>query len=628
MDQFAWPGYADLAATAFPTFVNRDYLKNIPIDKQYDILRVTEVSAAEALFATPLSTYSFSDVVSMYYNGVFLQGQKLVVGGQYVLNKIEGYLKPGDRYLQLLDQITGTSIYVSVERFFGFDWKGGDIVGVRTSSSASDVSEEIVMNGDGIVFERGGSPLFTGIAGSATVANSSGLQTVTAWIGNHRSTLTIGTDDAATLTFQQRWPDNSVTTLPNSLSFASVAAGGFVAQANGSYRYTLDDNGNVLVVNADSSASLVNSVAQTLHNWGVGQLASIAQVAASQYQINQAAFTTSAGGVFGQYILNPLTNTYTSLGSYQVTTSPVNYLGGSQYFGNFFDMDYTVTTGYQTGAFSQSWYTPYIDWAANHLVSPAGTVNYFNSPGWGSLSDLPIGAFYESTSPANDPAPSIAASTPRLLNASGQGLSEYGLSTYDANADGKLSGAELTNLRAWVDANENGTAETGEIRTLANAGINEIRQINYIYYAAGNAVAAPAIVAAPAKPSEAVGIGRSNVAPAVPFSNYRSLRDTDNLFQTPGGGYIAWTAGQIKINYYSQSYLIGTDGTDAFDINYYAAYDGSYFNLGLIVNFLGGGGDDTVGGSTRNDNIWGGAGNDYLLSFTAINDNFARRLAA
>ncbi len=193
-------------------------------------------------------------------------------------------------------------------------------------------------------------------------------------------------------------------------------------------------------------------------------------------------------------------------------------------------------------------------------------------------------------------------------------MTESGLFALDTNHDGKLTGAELASLRAWVDGNENGVAETGEIKTLTDAGLTEIREINYIYYAAGNAVAAPATVAAPAKPGEAVTITRTNLAPSVPFSYYRTLRDTDNLYPVPGG-FITWTASQIKINYNSNSYLIGTDGNDAFDISYYAAYDGSYFNLSLIVSFLGGNGDDTVGGSIRSDNIWGGIGNDFLLGY-------------
>ena len=61
--------------------------------------------------------------------------------------------------------------------------------------------------------------------------------------------------------------------------------------------------------------------------------------------------------------------------------------------------------------------------------------------------------------------------------------------------------------------------------------------------------------------------------------------------------------------------MVGTDGADAFDIGYYAAYDGTYFNLNLVQDFYGGAGDDTVGGSTRADALWGGTGDDLLLGY-------------
>ncbi len=171
-----------------------------------------------------------------------------------------------------------------------------------------------------------------------------------------------------------------------------------------------------------------------------------------------------------------------SLSVGQDSTSGSIDFGGNYTVGQILNMDYHVVAAYDANMLQQTFYDYYNDSTSSDLVNTTSTTNY---GGIGSFYD-PIGAFYESTSPANDPAPSIATSTPRLLNASGQGVSEYGLSTYDANADNKLSGAELTNLRGWIDANENGIAETGEIKTLANAGITEIRQINYIYYAAGN----------------------------------------------------------------------------------------------------------------------------------------------
>jgi hypothetical protein len=40
--------------------------------------------------------------------------------------------------------------------------------------------------------------------------------------------------------------------------------------------------------------------------------------------------------------------------------------------------------------------------------------------------------------------------------------------------------------------------------------------------------------------------------------------------------------------------LIGTDGADRFDANYYA--DNKYFNIDLFTHFLAGDGDDVMGG--------------------------------
>ncbi len=463
--------------------------------------------------------------------------------------------------------------------------------------------------------------------------NAAGQPVVTLAPLNGGTERTVGLNAAGAISVNMgsyTWVDSvlgsHVTFDGTSFTVSTPTLGNIVFDSAGFASFTAPSGSGGLTTNYDFAAGALTGIGTNANGSGVFSLSSGGSLVIGSNGVGSltGGSTGSAGSV--------LVSGTQSYGSGNLTFDfTTNYYGnggivssgggsGSGYtFNDFMSVDYSIINGYGTSSlFTPSFRDAFNDWAtSSYLLNPNATITYpsFNP---GSFYD-PIGAFYESTSLANDPAPSIAASTPRLLNASGQGVSEYGLSTYDANADNRLYGAELTNLRAWVDANENGIAETGEIKTLANAGITEIRQINYIYYAAGNAVAAPAIVAAPAKPSEAVGIGRFNLAPAVPFSNYRSLRDTDNLYQT-SGGYIAWTASDIKINYNSKSYLIGTDGNDAFDINYYAAYDGSYFNLGLIANFLGGNGDDTVGGSTRNDNIWGGAGNDALLGY-AGNDN-------
>lgn len=373
-----------------------------------------------------------------------------------------------------------------------------------------------------------------------------------------------------------------------SYEFASGALTGISTDSSGNGIFSLTSGGS-LVIGSSGAASLTGN--------NTGSAGSIL-VSGTQ--------SVSSGDLTFDYTTN-----YYGNGSILVSGSGG---GGNYTINDFMNLDYGIVNGYGSGSiFTPSFYNAYNDWASSLLVNAGSTIN-LPGLGLGGWYD-PIGAFYESTSPANDPAPSIAASTPRLLNSLNQGLTEYGLSTYDTNFDGKLNGSELNNLRAWVDANENGVAEVGEIKTLAAAGLTEIKQFNYIYYAAGNAVAAPAIVTAPAKPSDAVTIGRVNVAPGVPFSNYRGLRDTDNVFYLAGGSTINWAPSQVKINYSNQSYLIGTDGNDNFDISYYASYDGVYFNLALVSNFLAGNGDDNVGGSTRADNIWGGIGNDSLFGY-------------
>lgn len=226
----------------------------------------------------------------------------------------------------------------------------------------------------------------------------------------------------------------------------------------------------------------------------------------------------------------------------------------------------------------------------------------------------PIGAFYEAKSAALDTAASIAEKTPVLLDANRWGLSVNALRLRDANRDGKLSGAELDGLQVWVDANEDGIGDAGEFRTLAQAGIAEIRAVDYDVITRGNHRHASAPAAAPAKHWEAAQPGRMYLAPAVPFSNYRTLRDTEKLYWINGSDFIFFGPNQIKVHNNNRSCLVGTDGNDVFDANYYASY-GHWINSSLLVNFLAGGGDDVMGGSNRNDNLWGGTGNDTLFGY-------------
>ncbi|WP_240462055.1 calcium-binding protein [Burkholderia sp. Nafp2/4-1b] len=226
----------------------------------------------------------------------------------------------------------------------------------------------------------------------------------------------------------------------------------------------------------------------------------------------------------------------------------------------------------------------------------------------------PIGAFYEAKSAAFDKAASIADKTPVLLDANRWGVGVSALQSRDANRDGKLTGAELDGLQVWIDANEDGIGDAGEFRSLAQAGISEIRAVDYDVITRGNHHHASAPAAAPWKPSEASQPGRMYLAPAVPLSNYRWLRDNEKVYWINNNDFIFFGPNQIKVSPSNRSYLIGTDGDDVFDANYYAAY-GHWINSNLLVNFLAGDGNDMMGGSSRDDNLWGGTGNDTLFGY-------------
>ena len=223
-----------------------------------------------------------------------------------------------------------------------------------------------------------------------------------------------------------------------------------------------------------------------------------------------------------------------------------------------------------------------------------------------TLSLAPIGAFYEAKSAALDKALSIADKTGVLIGANNKGMTTAALQALDTNHDGKLSGTELAGLQVWTDSNENGTLDAGEIKTLDSAGINQVAGTDYSFYTKGNSTfGINPVTAIPAQ---------VNLIQGVPSSNYRTLRDTDNRYMVNSSQWIDFGANQVKINNSNRTFLIGTDGSDNFDANYYAAYS-QFVNSNLLTNFLAGAGDDVMGGSSRNDNLWGGTGNDTLLGY-------------
>ncbi len=290
---------------------------------------------------------------------------------------------------------------------------------------------------------------------------------------------------------------------------------------------------------------------------------------------------------------------------------------------------------FNTGFLSADRYYAFQDFTVNYSLTH-GNGNGTGSglglqppSGSGFWSD-PIGAFYDSQSAAFDNAASIAVHTGVLLDTSGRRIGLQQLTALDANGDRTLDASETQGLALWRDLDENGQADTGEIIALADSALGPIAGQDWALRTQGHAGASgtaratrPSASGAPAEP---VRVPRSapTVALAQPFrtyavmadapGNFRQLRDSDNLYYLAGGQYIFWNTSQVKINYNARDAMVGTDGDDAFDAGYYGAY-ASWFNLGLLSKFYGGGGNDLVGGSSRADFLYGGTGNDTLLGY-------------
>ena len=271
---------------------------------------------------------------------------------------------------------------------------------------------------------------------------------------------------------------------------------------------------------------------------------------------------------------------------------------------------------FKGGQLGSGFWQDYTDWSTMQLVT-----NNLHSfiPDYVMPDLSPIGAFYESKSAPFDNAASIALKTLCILDGGGRAVGASQLAALDANGDGKLGGAELNNLMAWRDVDEDGgvsqTDSAGELTSLslalAAAGLGSIRSGDYAFYTEGSGNYRTAVQ--PVMPAVFNALAQP-VAPSAGASSYALLRNTDSRFNINASEWIDWSADQIKVSS-DQRNLVGTDGADSFDVDYYAAYNGLYFDLGLLQNFYAGDGGDTVGGSARSDNIWSGAGNDIVSGY-------------
>jgi Ca2+-binding RTX toxin-like protein len=398
--------------------------------------------------------------------------------------------------------------------------------------------------------------------------------------------------------------------------------------------WTLDANHNLV---EDSLSSSAPSSASEFFSTYESRTGSRTDWKVSDKGLNSEQFNEDGSKTYGAYDIYGRWAGYTidkngklisgssTAGSFD-TTSVTDNTGTKQSINtkNLIDLEHQVNKIDNSSGTFTGFFNSFTTWVSDTLINVGNTI----SNAFSSMSNFfnPIGAFYDSQSLTYDNAASMAAYTSVIINGNRQGITANQLAALDSNHDGQLSGAELNSLQVWADLNENGIADNGEITSLSARNINQIRQLDYSFYTQGNSrlsnAAANATsgsqqqpIAAPvlAQPKEVV------LTQAVPFSNYRALRDSNQVYYVSANSYIYWTASMIKINYSNRSYLIGTDGNDNFDANYYANYS-QYFNNSLLVNFLAGGGNDVMGGSSRNDNLWGGTGNDVLFGYNG-NDN-------
>uniref|UniRef100_UPI0019D19830 hypothetical protein n=1 Tax=Pseudomonas viridiflava TaxID=33069 RepID=UPI0019D19830 len=88
-----------------------------------------------------------------------------------------------------------------------------------------------------------------------------------------------------------------------------------------------------------------------------------------------------------------------------------------------------------------------------------------------------------------DNATSIADKTFMLFDEHRRPTTAARFALLDTNADGELSGDELSSLSAWADTNENGHLDDGEVRSLVERGIERLRSSEFALFARGNGTA-------------------------------------------------------------------------------------------------------------------------------------------
>ncbi|WP_166145669.1 hypothetical protein [Methylosinus sp. RM1] len=181
-----------------PNFVDRSFLQNIPLDKQMLILRASDAAAQRAFVSTPISSQTSGGLWSDFLNALYLSVEEPYVAAKIILRKFGESLKFTSDSSD--PTITASSIVLAQNSLSGIVLDGNGGVRLLTSADADGVSRAVDLGSTG----NSGSILLGGTAatsfapGSIVSAASDGL-TVRSTHDGFDTTLAIGADAAVTL---------------------------------------------------------------------------------------------------------------------------------------------------------------------------------------------------------------------------------------------------------------------------------------------------------------------------------------------------------------------------------------------------------------------------------------------
>lgn len=190
-----------------------------------------------------------------------------------------------------------------------------------------------------------------------------------------------------------------------------------------------------------------------------------------------------------------------------------------------------------------------------------------------------------------------------------------GLVHFDTNNDGVLDDqdAEWTSFGTWVDANQDGVSDPGEVMSLDDAGITSIGlSSDQVQYSDGGNT-----VYGTGEFTWADGSTGQFADAALAYSNVAIKEETDGSLTVRGEDgslfrFLADDAAGVTLDLGAEG-LVGITATTGDDHIVTGAGGGAVYGLSGDDVLTGGDGNDTLVGGAGADELRGGAGNDVLM---------------